>query len=98
MIIEDVMKDKIYNKKDSTRIALLEQSISFIQSSLQRIENQLNIINDNIYKNNEKINNKIEKLESKIEIKIKWLFSNISMIFFSSAGIVLTAYEIWRKF
>jgi hypothetical protein len=88
---------RMNNKKDSVKLELLEQSNIFLQSILQRIEIKLHSIDENIYKNNEKINIKIEKLETKIENKIKWLFNSVVMVFFSSAGLALTAYEIWRK-
>ncbi len=98
MRMTEVIENKMHNKKDSVRLALLEQQNYFTNASLEKLEIILGSIHVTIEKNNEKINHKIEKLETKIEGRIKWLFNNIIMVFFSSTGLALTAYEIWRKF
>ena len=97
MILKDNLEEKIYHKKDSVRIALLEQQNHYISSQLEKIEIIVSSIHSSLDKNNEKINLKFEKLEKKIDNKIKWLLNSLLTIFFSSTGLLLTVYEIWKK-
>jgi hypothetical protein len=97
MILNDIAENKLNIKKESVRLALLEQQNHYISSSLEKIEIVLGGVSSTIDKNNEKINHKLEKLERKIDNRIKWLLNTLIMIFFSSAGLLLTVYEIWKK-
>lgn len=96
MLVEAIEKT-MATKKDLTRLALLEQSNDYTQASLDRMEKKINLVVDTIEKNNDRMNIKIEKLENRIESRFKWLFNNMLIVFFSSAGLGMTIYQIWKK-
>lgn len=96
-MLAEAIEKTMATKKDLTRIALIEQSNHYTQIALDRMEKKLDLVVDTIEKNNIRINTKIEKLENKIENRFKWLFNNLIVIFFSSTGLAMTIYEIWKK-
>ena len=55
--------------KEDTRLALLEQSISWINQTMMRMENRF----DQLDKRLDKIDSRLDRIEVKIDSNFKWL-------------------------
>lgn len=71
--------------KNNTRIALLEQSISYSQQSLDRMEKRFDTLDK-----------KIDRIESKMESSFRWIMTTSMGAFFSLAGLGFTIYQIFK--